>query len=31
MVFHAPLPNYFEEILQKLCKQYGVELAPLQL
>ncbi len=25
MVFTAPLPPVFEEILQKLCRQYGVE------
>lgn len=25
MVFNAPLPPAFQEILEKLCKQYGVE------
>ncbi|MBR2442280.1 MAG: RluA family pseudouridine synthase, partial [Clostridia bacterium] len=29
MVFRAPLPTYFEEILQKLCKQYGIVLGDL--
>ncbi len=28
MVFHAPLPPVFMEILQKLCKQYGVDNMP---
>lgn len=27
MVFNAPLPPYFAEILEKLCKQYQVELS----
>jgi 23S rRNA pseudouridine1911/1915/1917 synthase len=31
MTFNAPLPPAFLGILQKLCKQYGVELASLQL
>jgi 23S rRNA pseudouridine1911/1915/1917 synthase len=25
MEFNAPLPTAFQEILDKLCKQYGVE------
>ena len=25
MAFFAPLPNDFEEVLQKLCRQYGIE------
>ena len=29
MVFRAPLPTYFEEILQKLCKQYSVSIEEL--
>ncbi|MBQ8406286.1 MAG: RluA family pseudouridine synthase [Clostridia bacterium] len=27
MAFNAPLPPYFEEILNKLCKQYKMELS----
>ena len=26
MTFHAPLPTYFSEVLEKLCKQYRVEI-----
>ena len=30
MVFRAPLPTAFAEILEKLCKQYGVDKALFQ-
>ena len=29
MVFHAPLPIVFTEILQKLCRQYAVDITAL--
>ena len=29
MAFNAPLPPAFSEIIQKLCKQYGIEKEPL--
>ena len=29
MVFHAPLPTVFTEILQKLCRQYAVDITAL--
>ncbi len=30
MTFNAPLPPAFQEILQKLCKRYGVETKPFE-
>lgn len=30
MTFNAPLPPVFSEILDKLCKQYGVDKAPFE-
>ncbi len=30
MKFNAPLPTVFREILEKLCKQYGVEKTPIE-
>ena len=31
MSFNAPLPPVFKEILQKLCKQYAVEITALEI
>ena len=30
MTFNAPLPPVFEEILQKLCRQYSVDLSQFE-